>query len=146
MKTLKIQLSILLLLSTSLSLFSQRVADLRVRIISPIQDSYLKSPEIVTIKFSAFNQGPDNINVNDTFRCYPKTNDSLFKYKYFFFPKVLIPGDSVIFMVDIPFKAYYDNNYYILAIWSAVAFNRSVGGLLPENLIMQKDNSPSITV
>ncbi len=125
---------------------TERIVDLRVRIISPLKNSYLKSPGTVDVKFSVINKGPNILKPSDTIVYYPKSNDTLFKFKRVFTSKIIQPGDSEVFTALIPYSSPYDQNYYVLAIVGLGAYNRSNDFLKDEPINTQNDNSSSITV
>ena len=142
----KVLFGLLFLFSCELSGQQARIVDLRVKIISPLKGSSIKSPGVVLVKFSIFNKGPDDLKPSDTIFYYPETNDTLFKSKRVFSSKNIAAGDSEVFSLNIPFNAPYDNNYYILGIGGLTAYNRSPDSLRRESHNWQKDNSNYITV
>jgi hypothetical protein len=123
-----------------------RIVDLKVRILEPKVASFIKSPGIISLKFSVINNGKGDLLPSDTISLYPKTNDSLFKYLYLKPSKIVHPRDSDIFIIQLPFNSKFDNNFYQVCILSAVAFNRSSDSLRIENLKQQIDNTACITV
>lgn len=123
-----------------------RIVNLRVNIISPLKNSFIKSPGSVNVQFSVYNQGPDVVKPSDTIIFYPKSNDTLFKYKRAYSTKIIQAGDSEIFNVLIPHNASYDNNFYNLGITALYAYNKSPDSVRSEPLSWQKDNTFFITV
>ncbi len=123
-----------------------RIVDLKVRIISPLKNSYIKSPGSVVIQFSVINKGPDDLKTTDTIFYYPQSNDTLFKSKRVYPSKTIQPGDSEIFTCLIPFNSPYDQNYYFLGIMALSAYNRSKDYLTNEPLSTQGDNTATTSV
>lgn len=125
---------------------SARIVDLKVSIVSPIKNTYIKSPGTIEVKFSVFNKGTSDLKPTDRLSYYPISADTLFKVKFIYPTKVIHPLDSEISSVFIPFNSPYDQNYYYVGIDGLGAFNNSSDSLRSESLSMQKDNSASVIV
>jgi len=144
----KIKIQLLLILTFPAFLFAQkaRIVDLKVRILSPIKNSYIKSPGTLDLTFSVFNKGPDNIKLNDTIVYYASSPDSFFKFKKINPNKEIIVGDSDVFVFLLPFNSKYDMNFYEVGIASLYAYNFSKDSLRNETINMRKDNKDFVAL
>ena len=118
-----------------------RIIDLRLKVLSPLPNSYIKSPGVIDLKFSIFNKGIDSIYKSDTLVCYFTTNDSHFKYRYIYFSKNIAPYDSEIFISKLPFNSKKDYNYWNVSA-SCQVLNRSKF-IQNETVSQQNDNKSS---
>ncbi|MCC6721147.1 MAG: T9SS type A sorting domain-containing protein [Bacteroidia bacterium] len=118
-----------------------RIIDLRLKVLSPIPNSYIKSPGVIDLKFSIFNKDIDSIYKSDTLVCYFTTSDSHFKYRYIYFSKNIAPYDSEIFISKLPFNSKKDYNYWNVSA-SCQVHNRSKF-IQNETVSQQNDNGSS---
>lgn len=118
-----------------------RFIDLRLKVLSPLPNSYIKSPGVLDLKFSIYNKGIDSIYKSDTLVCYFTTNDSHFKYRYIYFSKNIAPYDSEIFITGLPYNSKYDYNYWNVSA-SCQILNRTKF-IQNESVSQQNDNKSS---
>ncbi len=119
--------------------------DLRIRIIGLKDGDYIKSNGFITFNYSVFNKGSDKIFKYDSLYIDGKIYDSIIKPYPLIIPlqKDINVNDSIIMSFTYPYSSPKDYNYFYISL-NALPLNRSVNGIILENLEQQKDNRISL--